>query len=95
MYVCSGRALARAWPTIPQLYVNGEFVGGCDIMMVCMRTCVRACVRASLPAEGRIVRAVRAKFKIGWRGRYLVGVSSVDPPHPPTPPFPHSRALRS
>jgi monothiol glutaredoxin len=20
------------WPTIPQLYVNGEFVGGCDIM---------------------------------------------------------------
>mgnify|MGYP000521085494 FL=1 len=21
------------WPTIPQLYVNGEFVGGCDIMV--------------------------------------------------------------
>lgn len=21
------------WPTIPQLYVNGEFVGGCDIML--------------------------------------------------------------
>ncbi len=21
------------WPTIPQLYVNGEFIGGCDIMM--------------------------------------------------------------
>ena len=20
------------WPTIPQLYVRGEFVGGCDIM---------------------------------------------------------------
>jgi monothiol glutaredoxin len=20
-----------SWPTIPQLYVNGEFVGGCDI----------------------------------------------------------------
>ena len=20
------------WPTIPQLYVNGEFIGGCDIM---------------------------------------------------------------
>ena len=19
------------WPTIPQLYVNGEFIGGCDI----------------------------------------------------------------
>ena len=22
-----------SWPTIPQLYVNGEFVGGSDIMM--------------------------------------------------------------
>lgn len=21
------------WPTIPQLYVNGEFIGGADIMM--------------------------------------------------------------
>ncbi|HEY2775752.1 MAG TPA: Grx4 family monothiol glutaredoxin [Candidatus Binatia bacterium] len=21
------------WPTVPQLYVNGEFVGGCDITM--------------------------------------------------------------
>ena len=21
------------WPTFPQLYVNGELVGGCDIMM--------------------------------------------------------------
>lgn len=20
------------WPTIPQLYINGEFLGGCDIM---------------------------------------------------------------
>ena len=22
----------RDWPTIPQLYVNGEFIGGCDIV---------------------------------------------------------------
>jgi len=21
------------WPTIPQIYVNGEFVGGCDILL--------------------------------------------------------------
>jgi len=21
------------WPTLPQLYVNGEFIGGCDIVM--------------------------------------------------------------
>ena len=22
-----------SWPTVPQLYVNGEFVGGCDILV--------------------------------------------------------------
>ncbi|MEE8481822.1 MAG: Grx4 family monothiol glutaredoxin [Acidiferrobacterales bacterium] len=22
-----------SWPTIPQLYINGKFVGGCDIMI--------------------------------------------------------------
>jgi monothiol glutaredoxin len=22
-----------SWPTIPQLYINGEFVGGCDIAL--------------------------------------------------------------
>ncbi len=22
----------REWPTIPQLYVGGEFLGGCDIV---------------------------------------------------------------
>jgi monothiol glutaredoxin len=22
-----------SWPTIPQLYVDGEFIGGCDIVM--------------------------------------------------------------
>lgn len=21
------------WPTIPQVYINGEFVGGCDVML--------------------------------------------------------------
>lgn len=21
------------WPTIPQVFINGEFVGGCDIML--------------------------------------------------------------
>jgi monothiol glutaredoxin len=25
--------LSREWPTIPQIYVNGEFVGGCDILL--------------------------------------------------------------
>lgn len=22
-----------SWPTIPQVFINGEFVGGCDIML--------------------------------------------------------------
>lgn len=26
-------ALGSDWPTIPQLYVDGQFVGGCDIVM--------------------------------------------------------------
>lgn len=26
------------WPTIPQLYVKGEFVGGCDIMREMLKT---------------------------------------------------------
>ena len=26
------------WPTIPQLYVKGEFVGGCDIMKEMFQT---------------------------------------------------------
>ena len=29
----SGIKTYSDWPTIPQLYVNGEFVGGSDIMM--------------------------------------------------------------
>lgn len=26
-------ASGREWPTIPQVYVNGEFIGGCDIVL--------------------------------------------------------------
>jgi monothiol glutaredoxin len=29
----SGVKTFSAWPTIPQLYVNGEFIGGSDIMI--------------------------------------------------------------
>ena len=28
-----GIKVSSDWPTIPQLYVKGEFVGGCDIVM--------------------------------------------------------------
>jgi monothiol glutaredoxin len=27
-----------SWPTIPQLYIKGEFVGGCDIMREMFQT---------------------------------------------------------
>ena len=33
MEVREGIKAYTNWPTIPQLYVNGEFVGGCDIVM--------------------------------------------------------------
>jgi monothiol glutaredoxin len=26
------------WPTLPQLYINGEFIGGCDIIAELHRT---------------------------------------------------------
>jgi len=26
-------SLHREWPTVPQIYVNGEFIGGCDILI--------------------------------------------------------------
>jgi len=29
----SGIKVFSEWPTIPQLYVGGEFVGGCDILL--------------------------------------------------------------
>ena len=28
----------REWPTIPQLYVDGEFLGGCDIVTESFQT---------------------------------------------------------
>ena len=31
--MCQGIKDYSDWPTVPQLYVKGEFVGGSDIMM--------------------------------------------------------------
>lgn len=28
-----GIKIFSSWPTIPQLYVNGDFIGGCDIIV--------------------------------------------------------------
>ena len=25
--------VSSEWPTIPQIFINGEFVGGCDILL--------------------------------------------------------------
>ena len=33
MDIRSGIKSYSMWPTIPQLYVNGEFIGGSDIMI--------------------------------------------------------------
>jgi monothiol glutaredoxin len=45
------------WPTVPQLYVKGEFVGGCDIMREMfqngeLQETMAAKGVASAPAEG-------------------------------------------
>ncbi|MHA1157655.1 MAG: glutaredoxin domain-containing protein, partial [Alphaproteobacteria bacterium] len=32
MDIREGIKTYSSWPTIPQLYVKGEFVGGCDII---------------------------------------------------------------
>jgi monothiol glutaredoxin len=44
------------WPTIPQLYVNGEFVGGCDILTEMYQTGELS----SLLAENGIPHSVAA-----------------------------------
>ena len=42
--LCVSSLRYSEWPTIPQIYVNGEFVGGCDILLS------SECVLALLPA---------------------------------------------
>lgn len=40
------------WPTIPQIYVNGEFIGGCDIIQeMHSRGELEPLVRAALETE--------------------------------------------
>jgi monothiol glutaredoxin len=41
------------WPTVPQLYVKGEFVGGSDIMMEMFESGeLQGLVEAATPTEG-------------------------------------------
>lgn len=41
------------WPTYPQLYVNGELVGGCDIVLEMYQSGELAKVLATAAASGR------------------------------------------
>jgi monothiol glutaredoxin len=45
------------WPTIPQLYVNGEFIGGCDIT----REMFQSGELASMLTEAGVQLASQAK----------------------------------
>ena len=33
IYVYTGVKNYSSWPTIPQVFIDGQFVGGCDIMI--------------------------------------------------------------
>lgn len=40
------------WPTIPQLYINGEFIGGCDIVTELYQTGeLQKQLQATIPNE--------------------------------------------
>jgi monothiol glutaredoxin len=36
--VREGIKAVNSWPTIPQLFIKGKFIGGCDIAMELHRT---------------------------------------------------------
>lgn len=45
------------WPTIPQVYINGEFVGGCDIMLNSTRSHTLTTVHQSGELEAMLQKA--------------------------------------
>src|ERR1700749_3022979 len=51
------------WPTIPQLYVKGEFVGGCDII----RAMFQAGELQQLLADKGVVASAAASAGGSWR----------------------------
>ena len=57
-----------SWPTIPQLYINGEFVGGCDIVRELdesgeLATTLGGVVSAPVPPKITVSDAAAAVFK--------------------------------
>src|SRR2546423_15412841 len=51
------------WPTIPQLYVKGEFIGGCDII----REMFQACGLQQIFGD-KGVKAGVSGFRLTWGG---------------------------
>jgi monothiol glutaredoxin len=83
-----------SWPTIPQLYLDGEFVGGCDIvkemyqageLAAAPREAARLANRGDrLAARGRGVRLrLLLAFVAFSLGTALAGESSFAPAAPP------------
>jgi hypothetical protein len=64
------------WPTVPQLYVNGEFVGGCDIVMNMHQS---GELEKVLEGAGVLVPVEEAEEKAAVEGEgVIVGQSAVE-----------------
>ena len=63
------------WPTVPQLYVNGEFVGGCDIVMNMHQT---GELEKVLEGAGVLVPAEEAEEHTAPEGEEVVGQSTEE-----------------
>lgn len=57
-----GCARSREWPTIPQVYVGGEFVGGCDIVISSKFLCHLLHIKTKL-----ITRLSQCTSLANWR----------------------------
>ena len=78
------------WPTIPQLYVDGKFVGGCDIVqeMAASGELYRALVWMGVPAELRVFsgeghsfarpsnKLAKVQAEMAWLGEHLTPSSA-------------------
>ena len=58
------------WPTIPQLYVNGEFVGGCDIVREMYA--VRRVAEAAGAAGSLNRRSISSRARAATRGPFCL-----------------------
>ena len=71
------------WPTIPQLYVKGEFVGGCDIIREMfqageLQSAVQGKGRAGQGRRGRLIFRSLASKKAARRAAFSYSASRRD-----------------